>query len=79
MNPVKAGMATYPEHYKWSSFKEYVREGKVTDFYYALNILSSDKEKARDLLLVHNAIDSAEVAKRKTWLVYQAIRKAYRN
>ncbi len=41
-NPVKAGISTCVDKYKWSSFKEYSGQGELTDTYFLLSLL--DKE-----------------------------------
>nr|WP_312576573.1 transposase [Sedimentibacter sp.] len=41
-NPVKAGISTGVDEYKWSSFKEYSGQGELTDTYFLLSLL--DKE-----------------------------------
>ncbi|XFO70195.1 hypothetical protein SPACI_001830 [Sporomusa acidovorans DSM 3132] len=42
-NPVKAGIVGKPEEYKFSSYREYVRGGKLTDTEFSLSLLGRDE------------------------------------
>lgn len=44
-NPLKAKISTV-DNYKWSSYKEYIREQKIVSTDYILNLFSHNKKKA---------------------------------
>ncbi len=45
-NPLKAGLCSNINEYKWSSYHDYLAGNGLTDINFALNIFGSDKEKA---------------------------------
>lgn len=45
-NPLKAGMVSRNEHYKWSSISEYITRPKIVDTDFPLALFSQDREKA---------------------------------
>lgn len=45
-NPVKAEISDGVDDYKWSSYKEYIEGGSLTDTSFALDMLSCDRKKA---------------------------------
>lgn len=45
-NPVKAGMVSNVENYKWSSYSEYIGQKDIIDTDFALDMFSTDREKA---------------------------------
>lgn len=45
-NPVKAGLTKSVQEYKWSSYNEYIKEPVITDTGFALQIFSTNREKA---------------------------------
>ncbi|NTV90708.1 MAG: transposase [Clostridiales bacterium] len=60
-NPIKAGMASAPETYPWSSYKEYIGESRLVNVNYILNYFDSDRQKAKKLLInYHSMIDENE-------------------
>ena len=48
-NPLKANIVKDIEKYKWSSYNEYVNEGKICKIDYALKIFSENNGKAKEL------------------------------
>jgi len=48
-NPVKAGIEKDVVNYKWSSYDDYVKNGKLTDIDFTLSMFSEDKKKALKL------------------------------
>ena len=45
-NPVKAGLVSNTEDYKWSSYNEYYKTSNIVDTNFALQMFSSDKKEA---------------------------------
>lgn len=45
-NPIKAGITNSLSEYKWSSYREYLTIPYIIDIDFALNIFSTDREKA---------------------------------
>jgi hypothetical protein len=48
-NPVKAGIAKGILDYKWSSYREYIGKTVMVDIDFALDIFSTDRERAIEL------------------------------
>jgi len=46
-NPLKAGLVTNVTDYLWSSYNSYIKDQKIIDTSFALNLFSLDKEQAR--------------------------------
>ncbi len=59
-NPVKAGLSQNILEYKWSSAGDYLKASTVVDKAYALEMLSSDKTKAVELLINHMNEDNED-------------------
>lgn len=49
-NPLKAGLSSSAEAYKWSSIKEYLGPPKAVDVDFALKMFSEEKSRAAELL-----------------------------
>jgi len=45
-NPLKAGLVDKIEHYPWSSYNAYIRQGSLIDQDFVLNIFNNNREKA---------------------------------
>ena len=61
-NPVKAGLVSRQEDYKWSSFNEYIKNAEFVDVDLVLNIFSSsDIEKARKMFIEYNKKQAYDV------------------
>ncbi len=53
-NPIKAGLVNRLDEYRWSSFNEYINNTQLIDADFALNMFSTDREKAIKLFVEHN-------------------------
>ena len=53
-NPLKAGLVKEIENYKWSSYCEYLKEARLADVDYLLEILDADREKAIKCFIKYN-------------------------
>ncbi|WP_432663375.1 transposase [Wukongibacter baidiensis] len=53
-NPIKAGLVNSLEEYKWSSYYEYVNEGKLVNTDFTLNIFNNDREEAMERFIQYN-------------------------
>lgn len=45
-NPVKAGLVTHANEYKWSSFHEYVNQSSLVSVNFFFEMISNDRKKA---------------------------------
>ncbi|MCT4562730.1 MAG: transposase, partial [Maledivibacter sp.] len=53
-NPIKAGLVTNIEEYKWSSYHEYVNKSELIDIGFTLNIFNNDTKKAVEGFIQYN-------------------------
>ncbi|MCT4606821.1 MAG: transposase [Marinisporobacter sp.] len=53
-NPIKAGLVTNIEEYKWSSYDEYVNKVDLIDIGFTLNILNNDRKNAIERFIQYN-------------------------
>ncbi|WP_061212796.1 transposase [Syntrophomonas wolfei] len=70
-NPVKAGLSSDIETYKWSSYKEYIKQAKIVNSNFVLAMFATERDKAlarfRSFHLEANDDQCLDIAtKRKT-------------
>ena len=59
-NPLKAGSAKTVKEYKWTSYREYIKDSKIIDADYALNYFSAEGEKALALFIAFMNAESSD-------------------
>ena len=71
-NPIKAGIVTEINDYPYSSYHEYVgREDDFTDTYFLMEMLSKDRDKAKEQFIELHKLDDGE-----TYEIYESQRKS---
>lgn len=59
-NPIKAGIVTKIQDYKWTNYKDYFDRIHTTDFDFVLNIFNTDREKAIRRFIEHINKENAD-------------------
>ncbi len=81
-NPVKAGLSKNIKEYKWSSYNEYINEPTIVDTGLALQIFSTNREKAVSSFIAHSNEKSEDKCldyDEKNRLTDNDVRKYFKN
>lgn len=78
-NPLKAGLITKIEEYKWSSYNEYLKVNNLTEVQVAFEILSKKKEEQKDTFIEYinmpNSDKCLEFEEKKNRILDEDVRK----
>lgn len=60
-NPIKAKIVNNIEHYKWSSYFEYLQTNTIVDTNFMLNLFGNDRKKAIDVFKQFHRIENNDM------------------